>query len=461
MFEIFTPPPTLEKFLLDNKRVRFVIGPVGSGKTTCMIMENLRRAAQQSPSPDGLRRTRVAIVRNTLKQLMSTVLPDIMSVLAGLGNIARYHVTSSCVRIRVGDIQSDWYLMPLDTIHDTRRLLSMQLSWAWIAEFREVAYEILAPLRGRCGRYPSMKHGGVMPTWYGVFGESNPFNIDSPWNTALIEELDPEKWSFYRQPGGRSQFAENRQNLVVDYYEELLVGASPDWVSVHVDAEIGESMEGKGVWRGVFDRSFHVAREGLQVIPGMPLIFSFDFGRTPAALMAQLDPRGRIIVLHEWTSEDTGLDVFLDAKVIPWLNMMGLGHLRRIVVADPSGAHEAQATDLSCFQVLKKKSFPVKPAETNDIWPRISVVEQRLLKRAGILIDPGCRVLVRALAGEYKFRKKKSGEYEDEPEKKHPVSDVADCLQYLCMLIDGRGWSRQQLAQQVRVPKSIPMQAYT
>lgn len=438
--EIYSPAPTLEKFFLDDARVRFVIGPIGSGKTTAMIMECLRRSAQQAPGPDGVRRTRIAIVRNTLKQLMSTVLPDVMSVLNSFGPVARFHVTTSCVRIRVGDIQSDWYLMPLETVHDTRRLLSMTLTWAWVAEFREINYEILSHLIGRCGRYPNLKHGGVMPSWWGLFGESNPFNVDSLWNRHLIAEK-PAAWSFYRQPGGRSAEAEHR-GLTPGYYENLVHGADPDWIKVHVDAEIGESLEGRGVWRGLFERSFHVSRAPLSVIPGVPLIFSFDFGRTPACLLSQLDPRGRIVVLKEWTSEDMGLDAFVDLKIKPWMNMANLWGLPRMVTADPSGAHEAQATDLSCFDVLKSRGFPVRAADTNEIWPRLYAVEKRLLMRMGVLIDPTCTTLIRAMAGEYRFRRKKTGEYEDLPEKRHPVSDVADCIQYLCMLIDGRGYPR-------------------
>lgn len=456
--EIYTPAPTLEKFLLDDAKVRFVIGPIGSGKTTAMIMENLRRAAAQAPSPDGIRRTRVAIVRNTLKQLMSTVLPDIMSVLGSLGGIARFHVTTSCIRVRVGDIHSDWYLMPLETVHDTRRLLSMQLTWAWIAEFREVNYDILQHLLGRCGRFPSVKHGKILPSWWGVFGESNPFNIDSPWNLHLIESR-PSGWSFYRQPGGRTPEAEHR-GLVPGYYENLVDGADPQWVLVHVDAEIGESLEGRGVWRGLFDRGFHVAARTIAPIPGVPLIFSFDFGRTPACLLAQLDARGRIVIIHEWTSEDMGLDAFVDLKIKPWMNMQQLWGWPRVVTADPSGAHEAQATDLSCYDVLKARGFPVRPAETNELWPRLYSVEKRLLMRMGLLISPHCGVLVRALAGEYRFRKKKTGTYEDTPEKSHPISDVADCLQYLAMLIDGRGWPRALQGLQPKRARSAGLAAW-
>lgn len=463
MLQVYTPPPTLEKFLLDDRRVRFVVGPLGSGKTTCMILEGLRRASQQRPGPDGIRRTRAAVVRNTLKQLMSTVLPDILAV---LGPIARYHVQTSCVRIRVGDVHSDWFLMPLEKPEDQRRLLSMQLTFAWLAEFREIPYTVLPPLRGRVGRYPSKKLAGVDCTWRGIFGESNPFNMDSEWNTALIEN-PREKWGFYRQPGGRDPRAENVENLPggYEYYEELMDGADEGWIAVHVDAEIGESLEGKGVWRSQFSRSDHVAPGPTKIVPGAPLLFSFDFGRTPFVMVGQMDPRGQLVVHHEIASEDTGLENFVDAKLVPWLAERQLTHLTRIVTGDPTGAYKGQTDERSCFAVLKERGFPIRPAITNEIWPRLQAVEKRLNMRKGVLISPTCRVTTSALAGGYRFRMRRTGEYDDIPEKRHPVSEAADTLQYLCLLVDGRAFERISGARQLhtmgRVGQTMPVGAWT
>ncbi len=56
--------PTIKRFTLDNTRMRCIIGPFGSGKTSGCIMDIIRRANEQVPSPDGIRRSRWAIVRN-------------------------------------------------------------------------------------------------------------------------------------------------------------------------------------------------------------------------------------------------------------------------------------------------------------------------------------------------------------------------------------------------------------
>jgi len=49
-----------------------------------------------------------------------------------------------------------------------------------------------------------------------------------------------------------------------------------------------------------------------------------------------------------------------------------------------------------------------------------------------------CPTLVRALGGAYRFGKTKAGLRKPVPEKKHPHSDVADALQYVCMVAQGR-----------------------
>lgn len=44
-----------------------------------------------------------------------------------------------------------------------------------------------------------------------------------------------------------------------------------------------------------------------------------------------------------------------------------------------------------------------------------------------------CPILVRALKFDYRYRRKKTGDLDDNPEKSHPASDLADCLQYAAL----------------------------
>jgi hypothetical protein len=114
----FDAPPTCGRFMASDAFFRLIAGPVGSGKTTACIFELLRRAAQQAPSQDGLRHTRFAVVRQTLKQLKDTVLKDIVQWLEGL---VMYKVSDNTIYVSFNDVRSEWLLIPLDDPEDQRR----------------------------------------------------------------------------------------------------------------------------------------------------------------------------------------------------------------------------------------------------------------------------------------------------------------------------------------------------
>jgi hypothetical protein len=116
----YSAPATCARFMKSDAFTRVIAGPVGSGKTTACLFELFRRACEQQPAEDGLRYTRFAIVRSTLKQLKDTVLKDVTGWLEG---IAEYKVSDNTIYVTIGDVRSEWLLIPLDTPEDQRRLL--------------------------------------------------------------------------------------------------------------------------------------------------------------------------------------------------------------------------------------------------------------------------------------------------------------------------------------------------
>ena len=75
----YTPPPTVREFIKDYAPGKlffdWIIGPVGSGKTTGLFFKLCYLASMQAKSPvDGVRRSRAVIVRNTAPQLRDTTL---------------------------------------------------------------------------------------------------------------------------------------------------------------------------------------------------------------------------------------------------------------------------------------------------------------------------------------------------------------------------------------------------
>src|SRR3954470_9312480 len=66
--------PTVKRFHNSSAFVRGLRGPIGSSKSTACVMEILSRAMEQKPSPNGQRKSRWAVIRNSYPELKTTTL---------------------------------------------------------------------------------------------------------------------------------------------------------------------------------------------------------------------------------------------------------------------------------------------------------------------------------------------------------------------------------------------------
>jgi hypothetical protein len=447
----YVAPPTIDLFMQSNQRVRLVRGPVGSGKSSGMVMELARRAMQQEPDPrDGIRRTRFALVRNTLPQLQTTTAKTVAELLRG---VVTYEAQHKTFWLRTGDVESEWIMLPLDTPENVQRLLSLDLTAGWLSELRELPPQILMDVLGRCGRYPSMANGG--PSWHGVIGETNSFSEDSPWFPILEEKVMPDgkprppTWGYWVQPGARDPGAENRENLVPAYYEDLILNNSAEWVEQYVDNKVTPSLAGEAVFRASFRHNFHVANNPLLPVPGTLVVVGMDFGRNPAAVITQIDARGRMVVTDELITEQAGsmgIEQFISSQLRPLLAQAKYARLPVGIVGDPSGIARGQIGEESVFKAITRLGFASQPAQTNLIEPRLRAVEKWLLQQrdggAALLISPHCTNLVRAMQARYRYERLKDGQLKPMPTKSHPWSDIADALQYAVLGHSGNVLSR-------------------
>lgn len=468
---VFNAPPTVSDFMRSNKRVRLIRGPVGSGKSSGMVMELMRRAIEQAPDPrDGKRRTRFALIRNTLPQLQTTTAKTVAELLRGVVSYEAQHKT---FWLRTGDVESEWIMLPLDTPENVQRLLSLDLTAGWLSELRELPPQILMDVLGRCGRYPSMANGG--PSWHGVIGETNSFSEDSPWYPILEEKVmpdgkpRPETWGYWIQPGARDPGAENRENLVPGYYEDLITNNTSEWVEQYVDNKITPSLAGEAVFRASFRSDFHVARSALLPVPGTLVVVGMDFGRNPAAVITQVDARGRLVVIDELITEQAGsmgVEQFITTALRPLLSQAKYARLPVGIVGDPSGIARGQIGEESVFRAITRLGFASQPAQTNLIEPRLRAVEKWLLQQrdggAALLISPHCTNLIRAMQSRYRYERLKDGQLKPMPTKTHPWSDIADALQYGVLGHSGNVLSRLNRIRRNDAPSSpLPPKAWT
>lgn len=457
----FRIPASLDEFFFSEKFISLAVGPVGSLKTTTALGKILYHASRMAPCTDGVRRSRCVWVRNTREQLRDSSIPDFLKWYPD-GVMGTYLKTEGKFVIRKGDIECEVLFRGLDDAQDVRRLLSLNVSFGVLEEFREINPQIFQALQGRLGRFPDGTLVPHRPEWgldakgnpvQGcvtdegksnklLWGVTNPPDFDSFWEQFLDDPADNVHVTI--QPSAFAPEADWLQYLPSDYYENLANGKSEDWIDVYIHAKFGKSLSGQPVFRA-FDRSTHVSKIPLKFNPvsSQPLIVGIDTALNPAAVVGQMSFEGRLQIFDAIHAEGMGVLRFTRDKLKPLLTNKYPG-AKVILIVDPA-IRRMDTDEATVVQVIKAQGLAVKPARTNKIAPRIAAVDQFLTRivdgKPSLLIDPGCDLLIKALAGKYRYKIKKPGTVdeqvdEDTPEKLHPWSDIADALQYLCLHAD-------------------------
>src|SRR5262249_42609380 len=119
--------------------------------------------------------------------------------------IATFKVSDNTIYVTIGDVRSEWILIPLDNPEDQRRLLSMQLTGAWMSEAIEMDVGLVDSIAGRLRRYPSAAQGGC--TCFGMIAEPNMPSEGSDWHRFM--DTPAPDWQIFIQPGGLEPNAEN------------------------------------------------------------------------------------------------------------------------------------------------------------------------------------------------------------------------------------------------------------
>lgn len=431
-----------------------LMGPVGSGKSVTSCFEIVRRAAMQKPNPQGIRKTRAAVVRETARQLQDTTIKTFLDWFPP-GQCGEFMRTTKTYFFKVGDVECEIMFRALDDADDVANMSSLELTFTWFNECRDIHPDIIDAMSKRIGRFPAVKDGG--PTWYGMWGDTNPPVMETWWYYQM-EKLDPKDgvtpiengWEVFKQPSGRSPYAENIENLTEGYYEPG--GRSENYIRVYIDGEYGLTRAGQPVFK-YFRLDYHVAKEHLRpIINGVrPIVVGVDLGLTPAAVIGQEDARGRVLIFAECVSFDMGIQRFVRTLLKPLLYERFSG-APVLVVIDPAGVSRAQTDERSAVDIIKAEGLRVIPAKTNSISARMNAVDEYLMRQvdgdAAFLIDPRCTWLKSAMMGGYRF--KPNGDID-----KNKFSHCAEALQYLCLHVCGIDGYLGQQRREIRVAPAL------
>lgn len=199
-----------------------------------------------------------------------------------------------------------------------------------------------------------------------------------------------------------------------------------------------QTFEGKPVYAD-FNRSLHVSTSRVQPEPGLPLILGWDFGLTPACIVAQLVGR-QLRVLHEFIETAGSISKlapvvwnYLQTKYLTWVHDNNITHY-----VDPAGFQKAQTDERTCADVMREvmgRRSQIRPGPVT--WEqRRKAVEDFLTKTygegPGLLVADECPLLIEGFNGGYMYPEKA---LEIEPTMIRPLknkySHPHDALQYL------------------------------
>lgn len=457
----YTPPPTISRFIKDflpgELFEDWIIGPVGSGKTTGIFMKLVYMARLQMPGPDGIRRSRAVIVRNTGQQLQDTTLNSWFTWFKP-GVAGSWEATQKKFTLRFADVECEVLFRPLDTPQDVARVLSLEVTFALLDEFVELPQAIVEALSARCGRYPSAVVGGA--TNWGMWGSSNPSTEDNWWfdylhnggsviqpgeGISLHARLiaDPRNSRYFLQPSGFSAAAENIEHLPggAAYYTNQAKNKTDAWVKQFLEAQWGFSVAGKPVVQS-FNAAMHLSPTRLVYNPALPLVGGFDPGLGGAAMiLGQEDLEGRLRVLGEIVTSGVGATRFMTERLRPYLtaNMPELPPGGFLVAPDPAAGNRA-STDESTIVDRIKRYYPVS-IETNNRLPlRLDAIDYYAARvvhgTPALLIDEAaCPILTRALKGGWRYALDAKGQVKgggDAKPEKNAYSHPGDGFGYLC-----------------------------
>ena len=499
----YVPSATGVRFHNSDAFVKLIFGPYGSGKT-CMLMNDAKfYCLSQAPAADGVRYTRIGVIRGTYPELVSTTRQSILEVFpAKFGTIRMGGAPiRGLYRFPVGDGPYDWLgegrpwqkgdgtiaqvefmLVAIQTADDAEKIKSANWSFAVINEATSVDFEVIAAAMSRVGRYPSQGMGGC--SYAGLLIDTN----QPPQGHYLLNmKARPEpNWDIFEQPPAAIKTeddlgnvtyevnpeAENLRNLGararpddfdtwereeqetflrekgMDYYRNQIAAWKLEGRTDKIDSLFCmrdvPMRDGKPVWPG-FSYDSHVAKGPLEPVPFTDVIIGYDTsGIHPGAVFVQ-HQQGKWAVLDELYGDGMGLEVFLEQALMP-LMLQRYANCRAVIACDPANARDAY-TGIAPSVHLENRGFEVYMPRTNDPKTRIRVVDQILNKSAGgLLVSPNCAMVIKALQGGYRYKRLHvtgtvNAVYDARPEKGE-LSHIADALQYAALYIareDGFG----------------------
>lgn len=207
-----------------------------------------------------------------------------------------------------------------------------------------------------------------------------------------------------------------------------------------------------------FQRSIHGSREAIEPVLGLPLLRGWDFGLTPACVVAQY-VGNQLRVIKEFTDFNKGANQFIPetlSKCRALWPFFGGKDWKDCI--DPSGDFRKDTDMSTCAKIMTRNGLSPIPGPV-AFEARRNAVEYFLTRytKSGANFQiclAECPTLVRGFEGGYRYDEKA---IDVEPQKVRPIKDEHshphDALQYVCATV--KQWSKWKLAN-VPSPQYFP-----
>lgn len=469
--------PTVKAFHESNAFTRMMAGPIGSAKTTAAaVAEAFFCGMLQRPDSQGVRHAKVGILRDTYRNLYSTLIPTWFRWVprefghfTGSDDRPASHELEIMAPFTDGTpgmgpvrLRVEMRALGPNTVEAVCR--GWELTGCYLDEADLFPEEAVSFLAGRVMRYPDK----AQRVTRGVWGTFNKPDVDHWLYRKCVEEEQrhyEDDFEFFDQPGGLlpgqpyrvNPAAENLENLDADYYIKAAKGQQTWYVRRMLRNEWGASVSGDLVFPE-FQPALHVSPVQLMPAPRTVLSLGIDGGGTPAAVIGGRDEYGRRVIYDEVVLTDpsdprgrrllhgVGPKRFAEAVgdlILPKYDKCFF----QIAHADPAmffGADREMGEYADIETIGQLLKIPVQPAPSNEIALRLEAVRSGLTTlafdgRPMKIYNPSCQWLRRGYTSDYKWQERdpKQPGARLKPQKT-ATSHVCDADQYYSLGDMGR-----------------------
>lgn len=414
--------PTISKFIKTDKEIAVLIGPQGEGKTWGGLWGIVEHALKHQRAGARLP-IYGAIIRDTFENIKRHTKKSILKMLSENA----YFRDSDHQWIMPGLFECDLF-----GIDDYRALNKLQASEYHIKHIEEPAPIVDTGNTGIseevfdlcCGRGPR-EQGAIHRVQIGM----NPSDEDH-WTFHRFIDHPQANMDVFRVPRGENKYLDEAERERV----RSAYAHRPDLLARYDQGEFSFVYTGEAVTPEYRD-DVHRAKVDLDPIPGLTTYRFWDGGLYPSLVIAQITPRGKMMVLDTLRGENTGMKQFIQARVKPLLTDRYSSVTKWRDLGDPALSHREQSdSSVTAADIINeelKASFEGGEAGWEARKEALKELLSRMVDGEPMFqVSKHEGILHRALRGGWHYHKDVSGKILRDTPVKDLHSHPADALSH-------------------------------